>query len=208
MYQSFWNLNRRPFEEVSSMADHFESESHQAAILKLRYLVEQRKGLALLIGEHGLGKTHLTRVFAEELQERDSGPVVRLDFPQLSPHQTLAYLAQRLGANHASANGEAAALIQLEGRLAELKHHGHHTVFVIDDAHLLEMEHLHFLRLLLNLRESGTGDFSVVLSGRAELLAKTQRLGALDQRAVIRAALAPLACEEVLPYLQHRLKAA
>jgi len=208
MYETFWNLHRPPFDDGANADFYFPGRSHQAALLKLRYLVDQRKGLAIVVGEHGLGKTHLTHVFDAELTAAGLGPVVRLLFPQLGPSQTLVYLAQRLGAEMPRTLSEAEILAALETRLAQLRSAGKSPVFVIDDAHLLEIEHLQLIRLLLNFREAGLADFSVVLSGRPELLTQTRSLGALDQRAVLRAALSPLALDEVLPYVRHRLQVA
>src|SRR5690606_26162855 len=129
-------------------------------------------------------------------------------FPQLSPAGTLAYFAGHLGSTVTAADGDDVILRDLEKRLSELQRRQQHLVLVIDDAHLLELPQLQLLRLLLNLREEGRSDFSLILSGRTEILARLQRLAALDQRVVVRAALEPLPSEEVLPYLQKRLEVA
>ncbi|WP_437206596.1 ExeA family protein [Planctomicrobium sp. SH664] len=208
MYEAHWKISRRPFEEEAAPEFFYPSRTHQAGLLKLRYLIEQRKGIGLLVGEHGLGKSFLTHVLESELTENGLGVVIRLVFPQLSPAGTMAYFASRLGVLASSEQPEEQVLRHLEDRLVELRSSGQHVTFVIDDAHLLDLAHLQTLRLLLNLREAGRADFSLVLSGRTELLSKLQRLGALDQRIVVRAALEPLAREEVLPYVQQRLSVA
>jgi general secretion pathway protein A len=83
-----------------------------------------------------------------------------------------------------------------------------HVVFMIDDAHLLEMAQLHVLRLLLNLREEGRADFTLILAGRTELLARLTKLPALEQRIAVRTAVEPLKKAEIGPYLRHRLQVA
>jgi len=70
------------------------------------------------------------------------------------------------------------------------------------------MEHLNCLRLLSNLRENGVGNFSIILSGRTDLLSKVKRLKSLDQRISVRMALRPLSVSEVESYLSQRLDAA
>ncbi len=162
MYTSYWGLSRRPFEERQESDLYFGAGSHQTARLKLRYLVDQRKGIAVLAGEHGLGKSLLTQVFE---REANVAPVIRLLLPQLSAADTLAYFASRLGCDVSEQHPQHRLLRELEDKLASLKASGSHAVFVIDDAHLLDNTHLNALRLLLNLNESGRADsrsFSLV----------------------------------------------
>ncbi|SFH69209.1 ExeA family protein [Planctomicrobium piriforme] len=205
MYRAYWNLSRRPFDDGALPEFYFPSAAHQAALLKLRYLVEQQKGLGVIAGEHGLGKTYLTHVLESELAPAGNFPFLRLVFPQLSPAGTLAYLARRLGAAVASDASDAIVLAALEQRLAELRDAQQHIIFLIDDAHLLELPQLHLLRLMLNFREEGIGAFSLILSGRTEVLSRLQQVAALDQRVAVRTAVEPLSPEEVLPYAIHRL---
>jgi general secretion pathway protein A len=206
MYEAFWKLNQRPFDDGARTDFYFGSPTHQAALLKLRYLIDQRKGIGLIVGEHGLGKTFLTHVIEREFHGRGVS-FRRLNFPQLSPTGMLAYLAGRIGALVSSHDPDETILLALEQQLEQF-HGQQHIVFMIDDAHLLDMAQLHVLRLLLNLREEGRADFTLVLAGRTELLARLSKLPALEQRMTVRTALAPLQKADIVPYLQHRLQVA
>ncbi|GAG08635.1 unnamed protein product, partial [marine sediment metagenome] len=62
MYESYWQLTTRPFDNGDDSRFYFPSESHQGALLKLRYAVENRRGGALLSGAAGLGKTLLANM--------------------------------------------------------------------------------------------------------------------------------------------------
>ena len=97
MYERYWKLERPAFESDFEVGAYFPSRSHQGSLLKLRFCLEHRKGIALLVGDHGVGKTYLSHVLEQEL---DSAlrPFVRLVFPQLSPTDMLGYLAMRLAA--------------------------------------------------------------------------------------------------------------
>ena len=202
MYLNYWNLQRAPFDDRLQPELYFPAAGHQAALLKLRYLIDQRKGIGLLVGEHGLGKSLLTQVF-----ERQSPgvAVVRLLLPQLSPLETLQYFVQRLGQATSPGDTPVDVIRQLEEGLAGLQQRQVHPVFVIDDAHLLEIGHLNSLRLLLNLHEAEAADFSIILCGRTQLLGRLPQLESLASRVALRAALTPLKQAEVYPYLQHRL---
>lgn len=202
MYIAHWGLDRRPFDERQSAELYFPASSQQAALLKLRYLTDQRKGIAVIVGEHGLGKSLLTQVF-----ERQSPytPVVRLLLPHLSAAESLAYFAARIGCDLPQNPQDVSVLKVLEDKLAELAGRNIHTVFVIDDAHLLETNHLSVLRLLLNLNEAGRADFSLILTGRTQLLGRLPQVEALDTRISLRAAVTALTRQEILPYVRHRL---
>lgn len=208
MYEFHWKLSKRPFEDGAHPEFYFASQTHQTALLKLRYLIDQQKGIGIIAGEHGLGKSYLTHVLEQEFVQSGGEPFIRLLFPQLSPAGTLAYFAGRLGSTVTSHESDDVVLRGLEQQLDLYRQQQRRLVLLIDDAHLLEMPQLHLLRLLLNLREEGRSDFSLILSGRTELLSRLQRLTALDQRVIVRTALEPLTQSEVLPYLQHRLAVA
>src|SRR6185295_2614506 len=83
MYESFWQLERNPFDDESDLRGFFRSETHQATLLKLRYLIENGKGTGLLAGETGCGKSYLIEVLKQQLGET-FGPFIHLVFPQMS----------------------------------------------------------------------------------------------------------------------------
>ena len=64
MYEEYWGVETKPFENTSDPRFYFASEGHQGAMLKLRYAVENRRGSALLSGATGLGKTMLAQQLA------------------------------------------------------------------------------------------------------------------------------------------------
>ncbi len=61
MYEAFWQLESKPFENTADPSYYFPAETHQGALLKLRYVVENRRAAALLTGGSGLGKSLLTQ---------------------------------------------------------------------------------------------------------------------------------------------------
>jgi len=208
MYESYWKLTQQPFQDRPDPNFYFASRTHQSALLKLRYAIEQRKGIGLLVGNHGTGKSYLTHVLEREAHDDGIGPFVRLLIPRLSASETLAYLAGRLGANISDRDTDDRVLTELERTFAKLKEEGHHAVLIVDEAHYLEVSHLNILRMLLNLRESAQADFTIILAGRTDLLAKVKRLAPLDQRICVRTAIEPLDVAEVAEYIEHRVQVA
>lgn len=206
MYETYWRLGRAAFENDGDAAFYFPSEAHEGALLKLRYTVEHRKGAALLAGGHGTGKTYLTHVLEREL-DPERYPLSRIVFPQLSPHELLICLANRLGAAIGGADGAGSARVlqRLEARLEQLTADGKHPVLLFDEAHLLEMEHLQTLQLLLNYREEPRIDFTLILVGRPDLLPRVRRSGGLDARIAVRTSLRGLSPDDTAAYVRHRM---
>lgn len=208
MYETYWKLKQRPFESGPATDFYFPAPAHQASLLKLRYLIEQNKGVGLLVGEHGLGKSFLLKVLEKENLTEKVGPFIKLTLPVLEPVETLRYLALRAGAQIPSNATTDVVLICLEARLKEMQSRNEHPVFIIDDAHLLTPEQLSLLQLLQNRHEEGEAQFSMILAGRVDLLAKVKRIKPLDQRISVRMALKALDEEQVENYIAHRMEIA
>lgn len=211
MYESYWRLRQNPFEGSPDTQFFFESETHQAALLKLRYLVENRKGAGLLIGGGGVGKSLLVQVLATQLAET-FGPVVPVLFPQMSPSELLAYIATELGgkSDHTQEPPTLDRTIrQIQDLLADYAQRNRHPVIVIEEAHLIDDPQVfQALRLLLNFQPLHGGCFTLILSGQRDLLSRIRRLPQLEERLTVKCLLRPLSYEETLGYVTHRLQVA
>lgn len=212
MYEQFWNLNCNPFDNDADPEFFYPGQTHQAALLKMRYVVEHRQGAGILVGGSGYGKTYLAHRLAHELGEV-AGPFAHVVFPRMTPPELLAYLAVELGAESA-ATGEGQSGLdrtvrQLEWQLARHTEQGRHPVIIFDEAHLAEDERfLQTIHLLLNFRRPPKCDFSVILLGERMLLGQVQRVVPLDERIAIKSLLAPLSQDETAAYVRHRLETA
>ena len=209
MYEAYWQLERKPFENTSDTRFYFPGEAHQGALLKLRYAVENRRGAALLTGASGLGKSLLVQTLARQLSEEFT-PLVHLVFPDMPPAQLLAYLADELsGSFAATAPTIAQSVRQIEMILADAADAGKHPVVVIDEAHLLrDGPALDTLRLLTNFQFHTRPALTLLLVGQPSLLPTLDRMVDLDERMGVKCLLRPLTREESLGYIRHRLSAA
>ena len=192
MYSHYWSLEREPFENTLDPAFFFPSQTHQSALLKLRYLLENRKGAGVLVGPTGSGKTFVVHRLAEELGA-DFGPWVQLVFPQMSADDLLSFLAVQLGgepsAGLATVLPRGTALRVIEQSLIEHTQQGRHPVIVVDDAHLIEdASALQALELLLNFQRAPQCVFSLILLGDRLLLPRLSRWPRFDERLVVRSA--------------------
>src|ERR671938_262014 len=69
MYLEFYRLKENPFNLVSDPRFLYYSESHCEAMAHLLYGVRERKGIMLMLGEAGTGKTSLVRATLGLLQK-------------------------------------------------------------------------------------------------------------------------------------------
>ncbi|MEK6248221.1 MAG: AAA family ATPase [Planctomycetales bacterium] len=207
MYKRYWNLNKRPFEAAAEPEFYYPNESHQGALLKLRYAIENRQGAALLTGDSGLGKTQLVRTLQEHIAV---SPLVHVVYPKMGSNELLAYIARDLTASENNLDGPADESIRrIHQGLQANAEQGRHAVLVIDEAHIMDPhEGLEAIRLLLNLQIHTQPAFSVLLVGQTGVLSKLARTAALDELIAIKCLIRPLGLEETIGYVRHRLQAA
>jgi general secretion pathway protein A len=210
MYESYWKLHERPFHNHAVPEFFFRGETHQAAMLKLRYAIEHRLGAAMLTGGVGYGKSYLMQTLGTELAEAFR-PVILLVFPQLSPPELLAWLAVELGVpeNVAALGRLDQTLRHLEIQLQQFTRQGHAPTIIIDEAHTIESPAvLQTFQLLLNYQQQPSINFTLVFVGDRPLAGQVSRSAALDERIPIRATLQPLSRRETAAYVNHRLAVA
>lgn len=210
MYETYWQLDRKPFEPTVDGPNYYPSETHQGAMLKLRYAVESRRGAALLVGPSGCGKTLLVQLLKKQLKENFS-PFVHVVFPQMSVGELLHYVADELGAPGATVAPPTIdeSVRRIHALLEENAAAGRHAVLAIDEAHLLAGGNaLETLRLLLNFEIGARPGLMLLVVGQPPLLSALSRLPSLDDRLGVKILLRPFTLEETVSYVNHALAGA
>jgi general secretion pathway protein A len=204
MYTAYWKLNARPFDNGCDPQFYYPGESHQVALLKLRYSLDHPRGAALLAGAAGLGKSLLVQTLLADLPE-SFGPLVYVKFPQLSPPQLLALIAEELTGRNMDGATADRSVLAIQRTLSKNEQEGRRAVLVIDEAHLLrDTEALETLRLLMNFAPSWTP----LLVAQPQLLPALERAPELEERIGVQCLLRPLPVEESIRYISHRMSAA
>ncbi len=209
MYEHHWRLNRKPFATGVDPEFYFPAPEHQSALLKLRYLAEHHRGLALVAGPGGCGKTLVVEVLARSLGEKLK--VLHLVFPPTTVEDLLGYVALRLEQSPSGQEPQSLAglLHQVETALHRVHSAGQHVLIVADEAHLLDDPRmLEALRLLTNYQAGGEPQVSVILVGREPLLNHIREMPSLEERLAVRCFLNPLDRTQSQQYVLSRLKAA
>lgn len=209
MYLSYWQLASRPFAAAAEIERYYPSESHQGALLKLRYALQTQGGGAVLAGPSGTGKTLLVELLKQQIGA-ESGAFVHLVFPQLTPTELVAYLAEELErAAKRPKNVDTSPLRRLEQSLRAIHEAGQQTILVIDEAQVLEQTGCwETLRLLLNFHADGRPLASLLLVGQMPLVTALDRAFQLDERLGLRCLLRAFSADESAAYVEHRLRAA
>src|SRR5687767_11174212 len=96
MYEAFYGLSERPFDLGSDPRFLLLTPGHLEALAHLRYALDGRRAITVLLGEAGTGKTTLVRCALDELGER-SRDVIYLCNPSLRRDEFLEFLADNLG---------------------------------------------------------------------------------------------------------------
>ena len=208
MYETYWQFDQKPFENTADPQFYFPGETHQSALLKLRYAVENHRGGALLCGPAGTGKTFLLSMLRQSLDE-SYAPFIHLVYPQMTPAELLACLADEFdgGGNDGMAMQD--SIRRIQGVLRDNAEKGRHAVVVIDEAHLLEnSQMLESLRMLLNLGPDGRAGMTLILVGQPGLLPLLDRTPQLEERLDVKCLLRPFTVNETGQYVNHRLQVA
>ncbi len=207
MYEAYWNLEHKPFNNSKATECYYPSEAHQGAALKLRYTIENRRGGAVLAGAAGLGKTLLVNTLFDQLPE-EYGPLVHVVFPRMPADQLLAYLADEIAEPDTAPPPRTlhASVRRIQDALSQNTLAGRHAVVVIDEAHVLcDVAEQELLRLLLNFETDGELDLTLILAGQPPILAHLERMPGLDERIGVKCLLRPFSEDETASYVCHRL---
>ncbi len=208
MYESFWQLDAKPFETGCDPRYFFPGEAHQAALLKLRYAIENRRGGAMLTGASGVGKTLLARLLQSTLAENIT-PIVHLVFPRMETGELLAYLADELQGSSLSHGtpGTHESVRRIQSFLAKNTELGQHAVVLVDEAHLIDdIALLEALRMLLNFEFDGRPALTLLLVGQVGLMTAMERTPQLEERIDVKCLLRPFGRAETAAYVDHRLR--
>lgn len=210
MYQAHWKLSARPFENRIKGDFFYPAETHQAALLKLHYAIENRRAAAMLCGPGGMGKSLIVDSLRKQLSD-DFRPVSHIVFPAMNSDQLVRYVVDQVDPSTADGNRETSiGLARFERFLTGNIEAGRHAVIVVDESQLLEQHGLlETLRLMLNIAASqseGESAWTLVLVGQPMLLSHVERYHALDERMAVKCMLNRFLPEETNAYIQHRLR--
>lgn len=212
MYEEYWGLTEKPFENTPDPRFIYFSSQHEEALSRFLYVVKEGKGAAMLTGVFGCGKTLLGRTLLKEL-DKDIYRSAFIANPFLSYEELLMHIVYKLGGRDLpTRKSEVLVNIILE-RLSEILENnmrdGKKTVIIIDEAHVIRDRQVwEELRLVLNFQLEDRFLLTLLLLGQPELKELIDSNKQFVQRIAVKYHLESLNEEETKNYILHRLAVA
>ena len=210
-YYKLLGLTKEPFSTSPDPAFFYGSASHRAALSRLQIAVALRRGLSVMMGDVGTGKTTLSRRLACALAE-DSNVHFRMI---LNPYfRTEKQFLSRLAAlfHITMPNKRSTSLDYMEAIEQYLfqkgVEEGQTIVLLIDEAQILPDFVFELLRILLNYETNEYKILQLVLAGQLELFPRVAAMTNFWDRIALKIMLKPLEAGEVNDMIVHRLSEA
>jgi len=207
LYESFFQFNEPPFNLTPDPRFVYLSPGHQEVLEHMLYGIDQRKGFILITGDVGAGKTTLTRLLLERLDERARTALIFNTF--LNEIELLRAINLDFGLS-AEGSSREVLIAALNRFLIDELTSGGNAVLIIDEAQNLSVPVLEQIRMLSNLETETDKLIQIILVGQPELTRTLARpdLAQLNQRITVRCHLSPMEYEDTVRYIHHRISIA
>jgi len=208
-YLDYFELTQEPFSNAPVSRFYYNSTQHSQALTRLMHAVSYMKGLSILVGDIGAGKTTLARRMLDSLPESEyEAALLVIIHSGITANWLLRRIALQLGVE-SPAQEKLALLSQLYQRLLQIYESGKKAVVLIDEAQMLETrEIMEEFRGLLNLEVPERKLISFVFFGLPDIEKNLKLDPPLAQRVALRYKLEPFTAESTEAYVKHRLRLA
>ena len=207
MYEAYWGLREKPFENTPDPRFLFQSDETADVYIRLLYTLKSNRGAALLTGESGCGKTLVIRALLQQLNPERT-EIALVNDPGRTAVEFLREVLYQLG-EETDAESRPEIVHRIHEVLNTFHTQGKETIVVIDEGQLMEdPEVLEEIRLLLNFQLNDAFLITLLMVGKEALADKIRNSPPLDQRIAARGILKPMGREDVHEYVAHRLAVA
>jgi type II secretory pathway predicted ATPase ExeA len=207
MFEQHFGLTFNPFDKEIEPDRLFVSRDLKELSTRLKYMLNNR-GICLLTGEPGAGKTTALRKFAASLNPATHKPCY-LPLTTLTVNDFYQALAGMLG--ETPVHKKIALFHQIQGCIQTLYYEQRITpVFIIDEIHMAPNSILDDLRMLFSFKMDSANPFVMVLSGQPQIRNKfaLNICYPLKQRIRMKYSMQGLAEDETAEYCRSRMKLA
>jgi general secretion pathway protein A len=211
--EDFFGLRENPFSLTPNPRYIHRTRHAHETLGRITRGILDRKGLILLTGDVGTGKTTLLYTALHLL---DGNPAIQhkiktavIAHPTLTREEFLESVLDEFDV-HPGSQRRQVRLEALLKTLLEVRRKGGLAVLVIDEAQMLTVELLQEIRTLLELQTTQEKLLQVILCGHPAIEAKIDALndGADQKLESVRCTAMPLSQDETRDYVQHRLRIA
>lgn len=208
MLLQYFGFQEQPFGATPDPRCLYPSHTHQEALASIKYGFQSNRGFTAMIAPPGMGKTTLLCRFLEDVRETTCSVFLFDIDAECEPKEFVGYILREIGITPAKSSSEMHG--QLSEALVKKTRAGQRFVVVIDEAQNLSDAVLERVRLLTNFETSRGKLMHVVLSGQPQLSETLLKpsLIQLRQRISTICRIEPLSGDEIVAYIDYRLKQA
>ena len=202
---SFYNLTKIPFTKEIKTENLINLPSVERSLMQASLLVET-KGIGVITGKSGSGKSCILRLLTSKLNKGLYQPIY-ICHSSVGLMEFYTHFAKEMGLE---VTGRRAALFRsLKDRIITLNKSSRiHPILIVDEADKLSIDILSELRLLTNFEYDSYNALTVILCGQESL---TQKFGltileSLANSITVSVNIDTLPKEETISYIEQRIK--
>ncbi len=207
-YLTFFGLQEEPFTSSPNPRFLYTSHQHLVALQKTSYVVSAQKGLCVVFGDTGTGKTTLSRLLYQQFLDMGFTTALITNPSYPTPNQLLRTIMQEFDYPKFGRSYKASLDRLKEFLIQQSIQEGKTLVLIVDEAQTLKSSMLEFLRQLLNYETNEQKLLQLVLFAQNELRPKLKRKQNFNNRVALKSSLEPLSLEDSEEMLKFRWKIA
>ncbi|MGI6752228.1 MAG: ExeA family protein [Anaerovoracaceae bacterium] len=207
MFKQFFGLTFNPFDKEVEVDKLYQGEDLTELEGRLKYMLDNR-GMGLIIGEPGMGKSTCLRKFAENAN-KSLYKVCYLPLTTLTVKDFYQAICVMLGC--AKPYRKIDMFYEIQSAINSLYYDQRITpVFIVDEIHMASTQILDDLRILFNFKMDSANPFVLIMVGQPQIRNKLMLNTSypLKQRIVMRYTMQGLKKEECTDYLDSRMRLA
>jgi len=208
-YYKILALEKEPFSTSPDPAFFFRSQSHESALKRLEITIRLRRGLSVILGDVGTGKTTLSRTLLQAFQGEENFIFhLVLDPNYKTEFQFLSSLAKMFGISP-----ELRSTLEYKDAIEKYLFHkgvdeNKTIILLIDEGQKLNANQLELLRILLNYETNEFKLLQLIILAQVELLPRIRRIRNFMDRIALKYLINPLDESETKQMIEFRLKEA